>query len=498
MTFRQSAARQARSAADAGLLEWEWPVAPASMRVYDKYGDREAVLKLGERQWTIPRQGAYHTVRFAADRAQRDLQQKIVMWTQVTNAPSSIAAFAAGLTAHWKMCMALLVAGPGSIKRQWRANVLELQTATVNKAVLKLACERSVGPWLPKHLALVQGLEAHCYDMHQAQKARIRRREKLIPIDNQAVLTKVLDERVGQPNLKESQAEGLTALALMYQHGVRPVQLLALRVEHVELVRDASGDLVCLVSFHSAKQRKGKEFEIARQLRPEWAPAVAKLHAYALAAGRSRLFRITTVEQVWTRVKRVCLVHAQHKIDFTAGALRHTSAQSLADAGHDRESIRKFLGHTNINAATAYVKASRQQGELINRALGASKLYGRILSLARGDFVSVEQMLHASEAQQIAGVVGDRLVAGIGLCRSGQPHCNYNPVTSCYGCSKFMPSLLREAHEEAVAGMRQQVRLYLDNDMTGTSPASLQLMRALAGAQQALEVLDAIKGESNE
>ena len=58
-------------------------------------------------------------------------------------------------------------------------------------------------------------------------------------------------------------------------------------------------------------------------------------------------------------------------------------------------------------------------------------------------------------------MVGYRLVAGVGLCKAGQSSCAYNPVTSCYGCPKFMPSLDRESHVEAIEGMRDQVRLYL-------------------------------------
>jgi hypothetical protein len=98
---------------------------------------------------------------------------------------------------------------------------------------------------------------------------------------------------------------------------------------------------------------------------------------------------------------------------------------------------------------------------LINEALGASKLYDSLLSLADRTYVSVEELERADEDKQIGAVVGETLVAGIGLCRTGQNGCSYNPVTSCYGCPKFMPSLDRVAHEEAVAGMRQQVLLFV-------------------------------------
>jgi hypothetical protein len=178
------------------------------------------------------------------------------------------------------------------------------------------------------------------------------------------------------------------------------------------------------------------------------------------------------------------------QLDSTARSLRHTGAQTLADAGHDRASIQGFLGHKSAEAASHYIRASFKQAELINTALGASKLYNSLLDISTGSFVSVSDVLQAPEDQQIGAVVGYRLVAGVGLCKAGQSSCAYNPVTSCYGCPKFMPSLDRESHVEAIEGMRDQVRLYLKQGISDETPAYRQLTRALAGAQQALTLID--------
>ena len=137
-----------------------------------------------------------------------------------------------------------------------------------------------------------------------------------------------------------------------------------------------------------------------------------------------------------------------------------------------------------------------QQAELINTALGASKLYKTLLSLANREFVSVEDVVAASESQQIGAVVGDRLVAGVGICKTGQDSCAYNPVTSCYGCPKFMPSLDRSSHEEAVDGMRSQVTVYLRRGIGSENAAYRQLTRALSGAQEALACIDALERSS--
>lgn len=137
-----------------------------------------------------------------------------------------------------------------------------------------------------------------------------------------------------------------------------------------------------------------------------------------------------------------------------------------------------------------------QQAELINTALGASKLYTTLLSLANREFVSLEDVAAASEHQQIGAVVGDRLVAGVGICKSGQDSCAYNPVTSCYGCPKFMPSLDSNSHKDAVEGMRSQVAVYLRRGIGSENAAYRQLTRALAGAQEALASIDALERES--
>lgn len=477
------------------VVGWRWPAAPPSFRLYDKYADREAVVGLGERSWTVPRSGAFNSIHFAADTDQRKVQQMLVMLTQADSTPSNFVAFATKLSANWELCKRALLSGADGIRRFWDSEVPDVGRAMMCKAVLKLACNCSAGPWHPRYLALVESLATRSSSSSKAHRARVKKRDSLVAVDDQAAMTRILDEASGY-DLRETHAEGLTALALMYQHAMRPVQLLALRTEHLQFVRDATDELVCVISFHSAKQRASATFEIPRQVKHEWVHIVQCLHAHAVASGRARLFCVTTVGELWTRVRRVCAIFGAKDLTFSAINLRHTGAQALADAGHDRESIRNFLGHKRITAARAYVRASRQQGELINRALGTSKLYGNILSLARGEFVTLEEMMSAAEDQQIGGVVGDRLVAGIGLCRSGQSHCVFNPVTSCYGCSNFMPSLNLEAHKEAVSGMRTQVLAFAKSGQQHNSPAALQLTQALAGAQQAIDAISDSKRAS--
>lgn len=473
-------------------IAWHWPTPPGFLRIYDKYADKETTLAIDASCWDLLVQGRVAHFEFLLG-AKGQLQRTLVALAKSGRSPSTVDKFCRSLLNNWTIYYNILSDGPSNLKRHWESSVLDIDTAKAGKDVLKLACMSSVGPWQPCHLPFVKGLDTRANSTVRAQRSKHVRRGALISVEAQAGIVRVLDVAANQQGLADTEIEALTALALIYQHGVRPVQVIALRVEHVLLLTDAAKSATCIVSFHGAKRKDGKIIEIARQMKPEWISLMQRSLALATQAGRRKVIGMTTAHSVWAEVKRAC-AKIGVKIGFTAGKLRHTSAQLLADGGQSRQSIREFLGHKNDNAASVYVTASRKQAELINSALGASKLYTNILSLADAVFVSADDMLRASEDQQVGAIVGLRLVAGVGLCGTGQPNCPYNPVTSCYGCRKFMPSLDRKAHEDAGAGMREQVLAFVDRGGSSESAGYLQLTRALSGAQQAIEAVDRIAG----
>ena len=477
------------------VLNWAWPTSPQFFKVYDKYTDTEAVLQAGAEVWTLPVQGNEPKFVFPVEPV-RGMQQKLIALTQVERSPSSVYKFTRSLLLNWALYVRLLEEGPMRVQESWDECVHDIDTAKAAKTILRLAIRSSVGPWRAQHEDLVKGLNTRANETIAAQRGKIRRRQSLVTIAQQAELVRVLDTRTLESALLEQQAEGLAALALVFQHGMRPVQMLSIKLEHVHSLVDASGDPVCLVSFHQAKQKGGKTVtrEMVRQVNPEWARPVLLLLEYARSAGRTRLFSSENGGDLWSNVKNVCSA-IDVKVDFNISKLRHSSAQALADAGHSRKSIQWFLGHSNENAAISYLKASRLQGNIINEALGASKLYDSMVSMAFGEFVTEEELSRVDEAEQIGGIVGDRLVAGIGRCRTNQNACSYDPVISCYGCHKYIPALNPAAHMEAIAGMREQVIVFVkvgDN----TSATYLQMRKALAGAQRALDDVRRILGGS--
>jgi integrase len=481
---------------DSGFLSWTWPASPRFFKVYDKYADAEVVLEAGAETWTLSVQGRNQEFLFPPEPV-RGLQQKLVMLTQVERSPSSVYKFTRSLLLNWALYVRLLEEGPQRVLESWDENVRDIDTAKAAKTILRLAIKSTLGAWGERHEDLVKGLDTRANATLGEQRRKIRRRESLVSIARQAELVRVLDTRALEPDLHEEQAEGLAALALAFQHGMRPVQLLSIRLEHVYSLLDASGDPICLVSFHTAKQKDAEtvDGEMVRQVNPEWAKPVVLLLEYAKRAGRTRLFSSDSGDALWSKVRRAC-AEVGVKVDFNINKLRHSSAQALADAGHSRTSIQWFLGHAGLDAAVSYVQASRHQGNLINSALGTSKLYDNMVSMAFGEFITVEELSRVAEEEQIGGIVGDRLIAGIGRCRTKQSACSYDPVVSCYGCHKYIPALNPVVHMEAIAGMRAQVIVFVKAS-DEASPSYLQMRKALAGAQRALDDSRRILGASN-
>lgn len=478
------------------ICEWMWPIAPATLSLYDKYSDITYVINADEDEWRFSYKGDAESIAFASGSVGA-LQRRLAMLTSGRQSPSCLHQAARLLVRKWESVSTLLTTSAEELKDAWDEHVADPNFSRVMKKLLKIACDAEVGPWNKRAVSLVRSLNTYANTGIARRKNLLVSRQELVNTSLQADIVRLLDASAWNTHIEPKHLEGAVALALIYQHGVRPVQVLCLDVEHVRFFKDANDESACIVSFHAAKQRDEQQFEIIRQVKPEWVPVVERLWEAATTSGRKRLFTAPSSSVLWTRARAFC---ERYSVDLncTAPQLRHTAAQALADAGHSRESIGKFLGHVYAHTASVYIHASMQQVDLINTALGASKLYTKIQVIASGEFVSLEELQRAEEDHQIGGVVGGSLIAGVGLCQSGQSHCVYNPVTSCYGCAKFMPSLEKEPHLEAVEGMRQQVRMFLALGVAAESPAYLQLTRALSGAQQALDVIDQVmEGKKN-
>jgi len=474
---------------------WIWPPVPSSLEIYDKYKLETFVVVMGEPKWIFSSQGETRSIVFLPGEV-GSIQQRLVLLTQAYSAPSTFEKFGSTITRKWELFSQLLETTPDNIKQFWDSNVSTIDEAKAGKSILKLAYSKSLGLWDISHAELVKSLSTRAKKTISAQKNKLRNRSNLIEDAKQMDVVRLLDEKANEASLSEAQVQALVTLALAFQHSVRPVQILTIGTEHVRSVEDSDGNRIWVISFHEAKKKHGSaSLEMSRQVFPTWAPLVVLLLKFAVESGRPRLFSISSSEKLWKNVKKVCKEFGI-EIDYKFYKLRHTGAQKLADAGHSRAEIGGFLGHSNINAAAPYLKSSRKQNDVLDKALEKSKVYNRILSIAIGEFVTQSEIEAANEDQQVGAIVGERLISGIGLCSTGQSACLYDPVLSCYSCKKYLPSLDASAHQVAIAGMRQQIISFKDVSTSQNNPAFLQLQIALAGAQRALDMCQMEKTRS--
>ena len=210
-------------------------------------------------------------------------------------------------------------------------------------------------------------------------------------------------------------------------------------------------------------------------------------------SGDDRLFRVRSVYEITSEVsKSVSKIIGR---ETSASDLRHTSAQRMVDGGASQEELAEFMGHTNIATGLVYFQTSANQAERVNQALGISPIYQQVVKIAHDKFISFEELSELKGTHQIAAVPHGIPIAGIGACKSGQPACPFNPVTSCYGCRKFMPLQDVAVHQQVLKDMREVVGFFITEAKGDPiSPTYLQLQNTILSVQQ---IITEIEGESD-
>jgi hypothetical protein len=285
-------------------------------------------------------------------------------------------------------------------------------------------------------------------------------------------------------------------LICAYQFAMRPVQISMLDVRHVRIWKDGlETDPTVHLTFHMAKQR-GKETRIplTRRVKREWACIFVHLQTCLDSVEASRppkFFQAQSSQEVGRRVATLVRTLIGTEDLGTATDLRHTAAQRLVDAGASHEELAEFLGHAQTNTGLIYYATSATHAERVNRALGASDIYRQVAKIAHDRFISPDELATLKEDQQIAAVPHGMPISGIGGCNSGQAACPYNPITSCYGCRKFMPTTDLKLHRQVLTDMREVVLLFERSSRSDAkSPAYMQLQRTISEIQTVIGELE--------
>jgi len=333
----------------------------------------------------------------------------------------------------------------------------------------------------------------------QDKYAGIRTGEVFLSAPEEALIVNYLDDLSSQvlqspTSVCQQQLERGCMLLCAYLFGMRPIQIALLTLRDVRIWQD--GELpnpAVHLTFKMVKQRsKSKAFPLTRRVKHEWTPLVVELYRRAQSRGLSggdRLFNVQSTGELGRAIK--VLASELVGCDVSATDLRHTAAQRLVDAGASQEEVAEFMGHADITTCLVYFTSSPNQAERVNKALGISPIYQQVAKIGHTKFISPEELSQLKGDQQIAGVPHGIPIAGIGGCTTGQPSCPYNPITSCYGCQKFMPVTNIALHQQVLDDMRSVVNLFAASARgDGNSPAFLQLQRTIASIQAVINELE--------
>ena len=394
----------------------------------------------------------------------------------------------------------LLDAGPHKIGCEWtviRARDLPQDAYRFCKTLLRLLCVHRLCGWSPTYEEFIRSsLPGPATDSH----AGVRSGDVFLSADEEAAIVRYLDETVSALSANALQAHDdlcdAGMLLCAYQFAMRPIQIAMLTMRNVRIWQDdPHGPPTVHLTFHMAKQKSAATRKpLTRRVKREWAPLFVAVHGQRKAVevtGAARLFTVGSSYEAGARIAALVRKLIGSEDLGTATDLRHTAAQRLVDAGASHEELAEFLGHSYVQTGLVYFRTSASHAERVNRALGASDVYRRVAKFSHDRFISPEELTLLKGEQQIAGVPHGIPIAGIGGCTSGQPACPYNPVTSCYGCRKFMPLHDRAMHESVLASMREVV-MFFEQSSRGDaqSPTYLQLQRTIAEIQMIIGELE--------
>lgn len=480
------------------------PELPSVIRYYDDYTDQTHSIRMPStsKRWLLIVDGATRSFAFDGYADSHAYFWKSYLTFRFSSGVQNVTVsneFDAIKHIAGAELVRLLSCPPDNFAIYWeglRAKNLPSKVYTLVRNMLRMMSEYCIGGWGPSHSSFI---ERHL-PIPTADKFRtVRTGDAFLSAREEALVIKYLDE-VSQPAVLESldpdDLVDAVALLCCYQHGVRMKQMALVQIDDVDVWSTRKGDnsvSTVHIRFRMLKQRdtalKGRM--LRRKVKTEWAGIVARQKDLAtrtpnqnrrllalpdLPAGRRRLSDL--LERITGR-------------RLSAGHLRHTAALRLVDAGANKEELADFLGHSDLATGLVYYDASANQAARINKALGLSDTYRKIVEVAHAGFISPEELANLKGEQQIAGAPHGIPIAGIGGCTSGQPACPYNPITSCYGCRKFMPVRDINVHAQVLEDMRGVVHTFYNASRQETkTPAYMQLRRTISEIEAVMDELE--------
>jgi integrase len=424
----------------------------------------------------------------------RELIRVFLLSSLVEYAPHSIAYYYKNLrSVQASTIEEIAMSSPRELQRSWPqlSNGLATETLSTLKRLIAYLCQCNFGNWRPHFQDMVSSLPVPRRDLYST----IRSGDCFIGIEEEVNIVRWLDNAASvSATLKRSAIETACLLVCSYQFGMRPKQLGVLRKRDCSVRWSGEdGSAIVHLSFRTLKQRDplASRLPLLRRVKREWASLLVVLIAMLKdEPSDTFLFGFESRAQLSSALtaKLGEIIPGQNRVAYD---LRHSMAQRMVDAGASQEELASALGHTHLKTGLVYFRASANQAELVNKALGLSETYQTVAKIAADKFISTNELAKLKGEQQVAGVPHGLPIAGIGGCSTGQPSCPYNPVTACYGCPKFMPVRDVALHQQVLKDFRSVVNLYKDSGAgEQESPAYLQLRRTINDVQGIINQLE--------
>lgn len=473
------------------------PLPPRVVVYEDDYAEKMRSVNTDESQDSMSLADAGLTVRLqfsAFGERVRPLVRLFLMISLVDYAPATVHTYYKGLRAipedHLE---AAAVLEPAALHAKWStlAAALSLESSVVFKRFISFLCLVGFGHWEQRYQTLVSGLPTPRRDNYST----VRSGDCFLEIEEEAALVRWIDQATARVNVLSETETRVTALVVCsYQFGMRPKQLGTLRKRDCEIrVNKEDGQQSVYLTFRTLKQQdvQASRLPLLRKVKREWAPLLVASYGLLADEPGSAYFFGFESRQALSSALIAQLDEIMPGRGRAAYDLRHSMVQRMVDAGASQEEIAAALGHTHLKTGLVYFRASANQAELVNKALGLSETYRTVARIAADRFISEEDVARLKGEQQIAGVPHGIPIAGIGGCKTGQPSCPYNPVTACYGCPKFMPVRDVALHEQVLKDFRGVVNEFRQAGAGDQeSPAYLQLRRTISEVQSVINQLE--------
>ncbi|MFP4122297.1 MAG: tyrosine-type recombinase/integrase [Coleofasciculus sp.] len=180
-----------------------------------------------------------------------------------------------------------------------------------------------------------------------AKKPSAREREYLRPKEVEAMIHAA--KRVGRHGVRDA-----AIILLMFRHGLRTAELVALKWSQVDLVGG-------YIEIHRVKQGhdsihplRSPELRALRQIQGDYPDT-----QYVFVSERKAPLSTRSIRHIIRRTGEI----AQIPFPVHPHQLRHACGYYLAAQGHDTRAIQDYLGHKNIHHTVRYTQMSPQRFE---------------------------------------------------------------------------------------------------------------------------------------